>query len=228
MNYLTHFYFNTQQPVYNSVSEYFHFGVVFPDILSVYDRSLRFHSEDASGLPDDFWMGIRNHLQMDIFFHKSEFFKTSYEQIRRHLTAAIPLQLDIRPFFLAHVIVEILLDHYLLNKNPDLALKFYSQLLKCDVKQIVTSTEKHFSLDLIGLGDLIHKFLVTRFLEGYIELNNLIYPVNRMLMRTHQQVFELNDPELIQNILKPSLSIVSVNIPMLMQEFNKEFLNSQY
>ena len=212
MNYLTHFYFNTKQAVYDSASPDFHFGVAFPDILSVYDRSLRFHSEDAKGLPDDFWMGIQNHLQMDAFFHKSEFFKTSYEEIRRHLTAAIPHQLDIRPFFLAHVIMEILLDHYLLNREPDLARKFYTQLHKCDIKLIVAATEEHFAQNMNGLGDLLNKFLVTRFLEGYIELEKLIYPVNRMLMRTRQQVFELNDPTLTQNILEPSLEIVSENI----------------
>ncbi len=228
MNYLTHFYFNTLRPEYSSVSPDFHFGVALPDILSVYDRSLRFHAGPSDNFPADMWMGIQNHLQMDAFFHKSEFFKVSYEQIRQHLAVSIPAHLDIRPFFLAHVLVEILLDHYILNREPELARKFYTQLHQPDAKRLVKAMEEHFGKNLGGLSDLINKFLVTRFLEGYIELDHLIYPVNRMLMRTRQQVFELNDPVLTANILSPSLKIVTHNFPRLIQQFNKEFLNSLY
>ncbi|MBX7151681.1 hypothetical protein K1X84_08570, partial [bacterium] len=56
----------------------FHFGVSLPDILSVYDRKLRFHESAITKLMSDephvmVWKGIHNHLRADAFFHQSEF-----------------------------------------------------------------------------------------------------------------------------------------------------------
>jgi hypothetical protein len=226
MNYLTHYYVNTLRPEYTAPSPDFHFGAALPDILSVYDRNLRFHPSVIESGQNDLWKGIQNHLQMDTFFHRSDFFKKSYEEIRNHLTRVLSPELNIRPFFLAHVMAEILLDHYLLKRSPDLARRFYEQLTGPDVKNIIRILEEHFNSKLEGLAELINKFLVTRFLEGYIELENLIYPVNRMLTRTRQQAINIQGIAVTKEILQPSLGIVSENFPLLIHQFNKEFLNA--
>lgn len=227
MNYLTHFYFNRQLPVLTSVSSEFHFGVALPDILSVYDRSLRFHPSHIHPNENGLWQGILNHLQMDAFFHRSDFFKSSYEDIRIILKQTIPSEWNIRPFFLAHVLVEILLDHVLLKASSDLAQRFYSSIGSVNVNEIIRLLEDFFSRKLDGLENLVNKFLVTRFLESYIDLNNLIYPVNRMLSRTRQQAFDIHDKEIVVNVLQPSLIIVKNHFPVLTEQFSKTFLNSQ-
>ncbi|MBL7994145.1 hypothetical protein JNM05_02140 [bacterium] len=227
MNYLTHYYFNAQRPLYASASAEFHFGVVLPDIMSVYDRTLRFHASQIHASDNALWQGILNHLEMDSFFHRSDFFKNSYDGTRNILKKEISEKLNIRPFFLAHVLVEILLDHLLLIQSSDLARRFYKSIGAVRVKDIVHILENHFELKLDGLDDLINKFLVTRFLETYIDLNNLIYPVNRMLTRTRQQAFDINDKALVSGILQPSLLIVKDHFPELIRQFGKTFLNSQ-
>lgn len=227
MNYLTHYYFNTRQPVLASASAEFHFGVALPDILSVYDRTLRFHPSHIPVDKNELWHGILNHLEMDAFFHRSEFFKNSYEEIRIILTHSIPKDLHIRPFFLAHVLVEILLDHLLLVQSADLGRRFYSSIDAIDIKEIVRLLEVFFSQKLDGFEELTNKFLVTRFLESYIELNNLIYPVNRMLTRTRQQPFDIHDNDVVDRILQPSLIVVLNHFPMLSEQFELTYLNSQ-
>lgn len=227
MNYLTHFYFNARQPLYASATSEFHFGVALPDILSVYDRTLRFHPFRIHTNPSELWRGILNHIQMDAFFHRSDFFKNSYEDIRTILNKTIPPEMNIRPFFLAHILVEVLLDHYLLRETPDLSHRFYSFLDRINTKEIIRILEKFFARRLDGLEELINKFLVTRFLESYINLDNLIYPVNRMLTRTRQQAFDIHDRSIVERVLQPSLLIVTNRFPILMQQFSKSFLNSQ-
>lgn len=227
MNYLTHYYFNTQRSVYASASAEFHFGVVLPDILSVYDRSLRFHTSQIHANHDELWQGIINHLEMDTFFHRSDFFKNSYDGTRNILKKEISEKLNIRPFFLAHILVEILLDHELLTQSSDLARRFYESIGAVRIKDIVHILEKHFDHKLDGLDVLINKFLVTRFLETYIDLNNLIYPVNRMLTRTRQEALDVHDKILVGNILQPSLRMVRDHFPKLIHQFGKTFLNSQ-
>ena len=227
MNYLTHFHFNTLQPVYASASDEFHFGVALPDILSVYDRTLRFHPSKITG-QEELWLGIHNHMDMDTFFHRSVFFKNSYEAIRIILNQSISPAMNIRPFFLAHVLVEILLDHLLLLRSSNLALRFYRTIGSVNVTEIVRLLERHFERKLEGLEDLINKFLVTRFLESYIQLDQLIFPVNRMLTRTRQQPFELTDNSIVNKIFEPSLDTVTKNFPMLTDQFNKTFMNSQF
>lgn len=225
MNYLTHYYYNIRHPLLTSVSPEFHFGAALPDILSVYDRHLRFHPSEIRAIQSELGHGILNHLEMDAFFHRSVFFKNSYEGIRILLTQTVPKELDIRPFFLAHVLVEILLDHLLLVQSPDLGRRFYSAIGSVDIKETIRLLEAHFSKRLYGLDELINKFLVTRFLESYIDIHNLIYPVNRMLARTRQQVFEWNDPAIVRNIFEPSLRLIEQNIPLLNDAFTKTFMN---
>lgn len=227
MNYLTHYYFNTRQPVLASASAEFHFGAALPDILSVYDRTLRFHPSHIPVDHNELRHGILNHLEMDTFFHRSEFFKNSYEEIRVILTQTVPQDLHIRPFFLAHVLVEILLDHLLLTRSADLAQRFYSAIDSIHPKDIIRLLEACFSRRLEGLEELINKFLVTRFLESYIELDNLVYPINRMLTRTRQQPFDIHDNSVVDLILQPSLLVVTGQFLKLTHEFERAFLNSR-
>ena len=227
MNYLTHYYFNTRQPALSSASSEFHFGAALPDILSVYDRNLRFHPSAIRTTQNELWHGILNHLEMDAFFHRSDFFNNSYEEIRVILTQTVPEELNIRPFFLAHVLVEILLDHLLLVQSEDLGRRFYASIGSVDVQEMTRLLEAFFLRRLDGLEELINKFLVTRFLESYIDINNLIYPINRMLTRTRQQPFDMHDHVVADNILQPSLRIVMNYFPALTQQFDRTFLNSQ-
>ncbi|NUM81021.1 hypothetical protein HUU42_09460, partial [bacterium] len=76
MNFLTHYYCNAGR----NLSPDFHFGVALPDILSVYDRALRFHEPAIIKLiaeqpKNKLWQGIHNHLRADAFFLQSDFFK---------------------------------------------------------------------------------------------------------------------------------------------------------
>lgn len=188
MNFLTHYYCNA---VRNHNPD-FHFGVALPDILSAYNRELRFHEPAIIKLIADrpeinLWKGIHNHLRADAFFHQSEFFKKTYDEIRPLLAQRIPATHNVRPFFLAHILVEMLTDHVLLKSNSSLGDEFYKAMQAADHAGIKNMIEQYFQKPLPGIENHFRIFLQERFLASYDSLNEIVHAMNRVIRRTRQE-----------------------------------------
>jgi hypothetical protein len=206
----------------------FHLGVALPDLLSAYDRQLRFHQSRvqkqlavSQNIP--LWLGVKNHLITDAFFHKSEFFKKSYQEIRPILIRTLPPELNVRPFFLGHIAVELLLDHWLLKNNPSLAGQFYATLQPIDLGRTRTELESFFAIKIDRFDYFMNKFMTLRFVESYSDLKNLIGAMNRMLMRTRQEPITDHNQVLFHNALQASLETVEFHFPSLIHEFKSLF-----
>jgi len=188
MNFLSHFYFDRNTPDANIV-----LGTILPDLLKNANKSWNAHPEkqielfDKSGL-DKLLKGWKRHLQVDRFFHSSDFFNSKTQELKQLL---IPILTDspVRPSFLAHIGVELLLDHLLIEQQKIAISSFYESLeavREDDLKDFLQKCN-------IDDTDLFFKFFngfkSSRYLLSYQKLENISYALQRICMRLWDHPF---------------------------------------
>jgi hypothetical protein len=189
MNYLTHFLIDhrPEEPYYN-------FGLALPDLVSISKRGWKPVSTDEllNGNPHaaKIWEGFQQHLKADAEFHNTELFNYHTRRLRKELEKAGLSQPGIRLFFVAHVLLEILIDRHIVKTRRHVPDLFYKHLGIIEDPQIKiffeasgTETPERF-LEFFG------KFKDSQYLYGYEEDNGIYYSINRLLRRTNQPMFE--------------------------------------
>jgi len=201
MNYLAHFFLARQR----SKEPDFHMGSVLPDILSAYNRSIKFRKlPRPTGFLEE---GVELHLRVDEWFHRSEFFKKHNQLLFDRMLGSMK-ESGIRLFFLSHITCEFLLDHVLLEKEPSLATEFYSSLHRCSTLEISAYVARRFQDDAADIRQHLETFLSLRFILSYDTLDGLGRGISAVLRRTGQNDFtdESQDAWLkIAFDMKPSL-----------------------
>src|SRR6476661_8863886 len=110
MNFLSHYYFDQ-----TTADPYQVLGVVLPDLLKNADKSANIHPEKQPHLFEaaelhNILKGWQRHLQVDKLFHNSEFF-VKHTGILKNELKPILVESPVRPSFLAHIAIELMLDH---------------------------------------------------------------------------------------------------------------------
>src|SRR5258708_40311359 len=122
MNFLSHYYFDR-----DNTNSYHILGTVLPDLLKNADKSIIIHPEKLSH-PDqainDIIIGWRKHLEVDRYFHSSDFFISRSHQLKNLLVLAIEGS-PVKPFFLGHVALELVLDNLLITTGKVTVSGFY-------------------------------------------------------------------------------------------------------
>jgi hypothetical protein len=195
MNFLSHYYFDR-----NDTNCYHTLGGVLPDLLKNADKTIMLHPEKLQHINPDvnsIIIGWNKHLTVDRYFHSSDFFLTHSHQLKKTLLPAI-VGSPVKPFFLGHIALELILDNLLLTTNKITAHGFYEHLTGCDIGVITQF------LTFAGLNDST-RFL--RFFEGfkkdsylhtYEETHHIAYALKRICMRvwadpfTHEQEAAMN------------------------------------
>jgi len=186
MNFLSHFYFDR-----DTTNCYHTLGTVLPDLLKNADKSIIIHPEKLHH-PDpqinDIIIGWRKHLQVDRYFHSSVFFTTRSSELRKLLTPAVK-DSPVKPFFLGHIALELILDNLLLTTDKVSVDDFYNHLASCDLKII-----KEF-LNFSGLMEtdkffrFYEGFKKNRYLETYADTQQISYALKRICMRIWNDPF---------------------------------------
>src|SRR3978361_338154 len=133
MNFLSHYYFD------RDVTNCYHIlGTVLPDLLKNADKTIVLHPEKlhhADNRVNSIIAGWNKHLEVDRYFHSSEFFLEHSHQLKVLLRPAIEGS-PVKPFFLGHIAIELILDNLLLTTNKITAHGFYEHLADCDTHVI--------------------------------------------------------------------------------------------
>jgi len=186
MNFLSHFYFDR-----DTDNCYHILGTVLPDLLKNADKSVILHPEKLNH-PDEhinsIIQGWKKHLEVDRHFHSSDFFITHSHQLKKKLLPVIEGS-PVKPFFLGHIALELLLDNLLLTTNKVTAEGFYDHLDGCE-----TPVVDKF-LTFAGLSDtevffkFYEKFKRRRYLFTYAEIKEIAYALKRICMRVWTDPF---------------------------------------
>src|SRR5215217_6563110 len=146
MNFLSHYYFDQ-----NVTDCYFILGTVLPDLLKNADKNVVLHPEKLqhpeNNNVNSLIAGWNKHLEVDRHFHSSDFFKTHSHQLKKDLLPAIQGS-PVKPFFLGHIALELVLDNLLITTGKLSVDSFYNHLNSCSQEAI----EEFFVM--AGLKDL--------------------------------------------------------------------------
>src|SRR3954469_9916053 len=133
MNFLSHYYFDRDE-----TNCYHILGTVLPDLLKNADKTIVLHPEKLKHADADInniVNGWNKHLAVDRYFHSSEFFLEHSHQLKK-LLAPIIKGSPVKPFFLGHIGVELILDNLLITTNKITVQDFYDHLQSCNNDKI--------------------------------------------------------------------------------------------
>jgi len=132
--------------------------------------------------------GWERHLMVDAAFHSSIFFKEQTYDLKQLI---LPLLADspVKPFFLAHIGLELLLDHLLVADNVINIHTFYDLLNQADHPALNEFLKNCTVSDTDVFFNFLNNFISSRYLLSYQKLENISYALNRICMRLWNNPF---------------------------------------
>jgi acyl carrier protein phosphodiesterase len=189
MNFLSHYYFEK-----NNKDAYMVIGVVLPDFVKNAHKDWNLHPQKEEVLfinnpnHSSILKGWIKHLEVDRLFHNSSFF---IEQTAILKQIILPATQDgpVKPFFLAHIALELVLDHLLTTDGRINIPNFYSQLMESNTPILRSFLEKAALPDAAIFDKFINGFISSRYLLSYQKIENITYALNRICMRLWNNPF---------------------------------------
>jgi len=186
MNFLSHFYFDRE-----TTDCYLVLGTVMPDLLKNADKNVILHPEKLKH-PDErvnsIIRGWNRHLEVDRYFHSSRFFLLHSHELKKLLLPAIKGS-PVKPFFLGHIALELILDNLLLTTNEITVEGFYQHLEGCNEKVV------NEFLVFAGLSEtalffrFYDEFKKSKYLRSYAHTKEIAYALKRICMRVWRDPF---------------------------------------
>lgn len=198
MNFLSHYYFDQ-----HTTDCYFTLGTVLPDLLKNADKSIILHPEKLVHTNihvNAMIQGWNKHLLVDKYFHSSEFFLTHSHQLKNELTGAI-IGSPVKPFFLGHIAIELILDNLLITTNKVSVSDFYDHLDNCDQNIISEFLEFAGMQNPAIFFKFYNGFKSSRYLNSYVNIDQITYALKRICMRVWQNPFTTTHEEDMTGIL---------------------------
>ncbi len=189
MNYLAHAYQYLNQPLFMS-------GTGVPDMLSVVDRRVRVRSrnlkpvmQDQDGELAEIAAGIHQHLDDDRWFHATGVFNRLNLEFAQMLREADPQDTSLRPRFLGHIMIELLLDARLAEIHPGLLDHYYEVLEQVDAERIQHVINMSSANSTDQFDRFFQAFCRERFLYDYLDDDRLAYRLNQVMKRVGLPTF---------------------------------------
>ena len=189
MNFLSHFYFER-----NNYDENMVIGVILPDLIKNAQKDSNLyplkekHLFEADEHQLSMLKGWERHLEVDRIFHSSEFFKTETNALKQ-LILPVFENSPVKPFFLAHIGLELILDHLLTVKGKVNIPTFYEQLTQSDKSALDAFLKNCGLTDTSVFFNFLERFISSRYIFSYQKMENISYALNRICMRLWENPF---------------------------------------
>ncbi len=169
---------------------YFVAGTAVPDWLSVVDRKVRARKHlaepfmaDCDPIVASVAGGIVQHHKDDDWFHRSRNFVELSLNFTVQLRDLLAPDDSLRPSFLGHILVELLLDDWLIQAHPDRIARYYSIMDELDAGLIQRIVNRMATKQTAHLQTMIGIFCRERFLYDYHEDDQLLVRLNQVMRR---------------------------------------------
>ncbi len=183
MNYFAHGRESIDDP-------YFLAGTAVPDWLSVVDRRVRARAARAKELAEDqdsriaaIARGIVRHHHDDAWFHETRAFGELCWQFTAAVRDALAPDDSMRPSFLGHILVELLLDDVLIRREPQRLLAYYRAMEAVEPAIVEQAVNRISQRSCERLPLFIELFCRERFLCDYAEDGKLVFRLNQVMSR---------------------------------------------
>ena len=200
MNFLSHYYFDRKKD-----NPYEVLGMLLPDLLKNADKNWNPHPEKKEYLFEnnhhqEILTGWKRHLAVDKLFHNSAFFIHHQHQIKLCLKDSL-IGSPVKPFFLGHVSLELLLDSLLITERLISINSLYKALHQIETT-VITS---FLSLNGINNPNSFFKFFDAfkreEYLHSYAETEKVSYALKRICMRIWNNPFTAEQEEALTKSL---------------------------
>lgn len=165
-------------------------GVCAPDWLNVLDRKCRARERLARPLIADsdpivatVARGVVQHHQDDAWFHQTAAFNELCLALTVLVRDALAHDPTLRPSFLGHILVELLLDAELMARHPKQLVAYYAALDRLDAEAFNAALNRMTTKPATGLAALLPRFSAERFLYDYGEDGKLLRRLNGVMKR---------------------------------------------
>ena len=191
MNFLSHFYFERYSPHAERV-----LGTLLPDLLKNVDKQYNFQPQRyeevflANAVTSQILNGWHRHVEVDKLFHSAPYFIQHCHNLRKLLVPVLE-GLPIRPSFMAHIAVELMLDHLLIREKMVNPLRLYEHLEAVPRSVIQRSLNLLEHVDVTKFLDFYERFLSSRYILQYAETKNISYALFNICKRIW--TFEVTD-----------------------------------
>ncbi|HMO12728.1 MAG TPA: hypothetical protein PKD64_15940 [Pirellulaceae bacterium] len=167
---------------------YFLVGTAVPDWLAMIDRKVRVRERSATKHLDasdpalqQLASGIVQHHREDALFHTGEEFVSMNLQLALVLRNMLGDDAGFRPHFVAHIVIEMLLDSVVASQIPQSLDRYYHVIGQVDPMAVQQCVNQIASQPTVNLAGFFPKFLQEAYLYDYFEDSGVLYRVNRIL-----------------------------------------------
>jgi hypothetical protein len=132
--------------------------------------------------------GLRHHFEDDAWFHATPAFHEVTSEIAARIRERHPDRPDrrMRASFYAHILLEMLLDAWLLETRPDAAEAFAVAVLSLDRETLVAEATAVAPRPVSGLPEIVERFEDPRTLAGYLDDREVVRRLGIMGSRVRQ------------------------------------------
>jgi len=201
MNFASHFFLDgiKGKPYYN-------FGLILPDLMSIYKRGWRItdraKAKEMIDTDVEILNGMLKHFELDAIFHQSMFFNDHTKLIKDLLKQEKLQLIHVKKHFVAHVLLELLIDRVIIKHDEKVLFDFYNCLDRIEKEKISHFFNENEPGVIDGFFDFYVKFRERRFLYKYSENETIIFILNKVLERVGLLPFTiLSDIERLDMIL---------------------------
>ena len=183
---------------------YFLAGTATPDWLNVADRRVRVRRTHALALVGDadprvaaFARGVAQHHHDDDWFHRTAPFAELSWAFTVQIRDALQPDEGLRPSFLGHILVELLLDACLAEEEPRRLDEYYAALASLDPAATQQAISRLATQPTNRIALLVPRFIAERFLYDYLDDGKLLTRLNHVMRRVGLPQLPLSLVELL-------------------------------
>lgn len=158
--------------------------------MSVIDRKNRARRQYAQPVTEhkdpviaEFAKGCLQHHTDDFWFHQCTRFVTMSTEFAVELRELLEKGLGHQAGFAGHIIVELLLDSILCERDPDLLERYYDNLKSIDAEKAQAAANAICRKPVEKLTVLLPRFIQERFLDDYYDDELLRMRLNGVMRR---------------------------------------------
>jgi hypothetical protein len=219
MNFLSHYYFDR-----NEKNCYHILGTVLPDLLKNADKTIVLHPEKLKHTNPNInaiITGWNKHLDVDRYFHSSDFFLHHSHELKLLLAPVIEGS-PVKPFFLGHIGLELILDNLLLTTQKLNVQNFYDHLEGCKHEVIAEFLAFAELKDDTRFFKFFAGFKSSAYLHTYVETLQVAYALKRICMRVWPDPFTPEHEAAINEVILAYRQLLLPNFMNIFKEIESK------
>lgn len=189
-------------------------GKILPDLVRVADRDIRLRNikPEKLVLPElqQIQLGVNIHLHTDALFHNAPYFDVLTAPVKEAFHERFRSEPRKYVFFYAHILMEMVLDRLVLEREPYIAETLYSHLASVGQATLKGYLQyKGYVSKSESVWGTLQRFTESAYLYQYRNNDGLLYALNRVSLRAGVPVFSNADNAHLVHIVAVAESTVA-------------------